>query len=165
MISPRVTLAIIFCATNICLSDLRADTEDNDALSRSEALARYKDFLRYIREKVEAEKINKMAIEELKAKRITEEAEREVARKYWIQIRDEEKRKFNQTARDQALLAEEERVTREREAKVKAYVQKRDELRRNLKGAKQVDPHDEFQVGKNYEEFEYEIIEEPEKNE
>lgn len=141
-----------------------AASEVDDATSQQDELARYKDFLRYVREKVEAEKTNKAAIEELRAKRLMHEAERENARKLWIQIRDEEKRKFNEAARDEAIRSEEEKMRKEREMKVKSYVEKRDQIRRNLQGAKQVDPHDEFQVGKNYEEFEYELIEEPEKN-
>lgn len=135
----------------------------DNATSQERDLGRYKDFLRHVREKAEAEKINKAAIEELKANRLVEQAERENARKLWIQVRDEEKRKFNEAARDEAIRAEEEKMRKEQEAKVKLYVEKRDQIRRTLKGGKQVDPHDEFQVGKNYEEFEYEIIEEPEK--
>jgi hypothetical protein len=150
------SFTIIFCAAFLVSPLSRADSCSNNAMSREEATARYRDFLKYVREKANADRANKAGIDELKAKRQQAQLEREEARKKHVLYRDEERRKFDSVARDQAIAVEEEAGRRARAKLEQEFAEEKRRRCAELKSLQHVDPHDEFEVGNKYEEFEYE---------
>ncbi len=139
---------------------IAADDDSNYASQRKQAVEKYKDFLKYVKERETADKIHKKGVEDLKAKREKDAAAHESARRQYLEKREQLRRTADPDIRDQILQTEIEAEKQRRQEREKLFAANRKRLKEVLKNVPQVDPHDEFQVGEQYEEFEYE--EEPE---
>ncbi len=155
-------MILIYASALLLNLTVSASEPSDNAIQRKQAIEKYKDFLKYVKEREESLSGKKPGIAELKAQREAKLVAREAARQKYIRERAEMRKKVDPATRDRLLEAELESEKKRREENQRLFAANRKRLLESLKNVPQVDPHDEFQVGDIYEEFEYEIIEEPE---
>ncbi len=134
---------------------------DNIAESQVKAKKRYKDFIAKVKEDAADERLNQLEIDRHKAHRIQNQELKERARREYVAKREIRlKRELTSEMRDRIL---EEQLNKERQKSAEAaklFLRQRELIKKALKTGPVIDEHDEFEVGKHYEDDSGEVEEE-----
>lgn len=159
MTKKPLLLALTFISSLlICLPILKADAPfgaTDIARSQREAKARYQGFIDWLRQQERQKQIFQSEINKLKSLRDIERERKEQERQTFIDKRAG-KQKISGAELDRLLeeLRDKDRDQQKRMAKTyRDYLERKKEA---LKAVPKVDPHDEFEVGHNYDEEELE---------
>lgn len=144
-------LAMIF-ALNVWADDV--------AESQQRAEKRYKAFIYKLKEDAADEKLNMLEVDRIKAQRAQRKEMLEKARRDFVAKRDaRRKQELSSESRDQILEKELAIEAKQNESRRDQFVKQKEKINRALSTVRQVDPHDEFEVGKNYEDDSGEVEE------
>ncbi|MDZ4662650.1 MAG: hypothetical protein SGJ18_13640 [Pseudomonadota bacterium] len=125
---------------------------DGIAESQVGAKNRYKGFIDKVKEGAADDKLDVFEIKRIKAQRAQSQELKEKSRREYIANREvRRKRELTSEMRDQFL---EEQIKKEKQSLEVArrfFLRQRELIKKALKSVPQVDPHDEYEVGKHYE--------------
>lgn len=158
MLSQRAICALLCFSflgvQSFVLAAKCSESDTVDAISRERLEQKYRGFLRSVRQKEDAKIRNAEAIQKLKNDKDDYQAKREEGRLDHIKRRNDKRAKINAEELDKKIRELQEKSAAERAARESRFVQIRNQKRASVANLPKVDPHDEYQVGNKYEDYE-----------
>ena len=132
------------------------ESDSVDAISQEKLEQRYRGFLRSVRQKEDAKIRNVGAIRKLKEDKDDYQAKREMGRLEHIKLRNNKLTNISAEELDRKIKELQEKSAAEQAQKEGRFVQIRNQKKAAVANLPKVDPHDEYQVGDKYEDYEEE---------
>ena len=124
---------------------------DNIAESQAQAKNRYRDFIKKVKSDAANDKMKSLEIDRLRAQRAQSQELKEKARREFVAKREiRRKNELTSAMRDEYLEKQLEKERQRTDERRLLFVRQHELIRKALKSVRQVDPHDEYEVGKNY---------------
>ncbi len=133
-----------------------------DAVAESQAKAkrRYRDFIAKVKEGAADDKLDQLEVDRLKIRKAQELELKERARRDFIAKREARKqRELSSEMRDRVLEEQQKKENKRYEEAARLFFRQQEIIKKALKSVPVIDPHDEYEVGKNYEDDSGEVEE------